>query len=718
MKPFQDPELDDVLQDEELQRLASMLSSARMPEPPLDEAFRTGLRRELMAEAWNMAEGRGNGLWRRAFAPPGMAWAAAAAGLIIIASVVLFATTQSPGGLTQVVVGSPMDGSKTVALQQPILVSFNQPMDHRTTEAAIQVTPATNVAFSWHSQDTTLEVLPTSGNLAPNTQYQVTIGPGAKTATGQPLATPQTITFVTQAPPTPTPLPTPRPTPANPLNEKQLLALSTAGAVPVQWSADSSSVYLIDSGALKVVPAKGGDATVVVPDGVTVMAISPAGDRLAYIRSGKIEILTFATGKTSELGVTAAPVQLGWAREKLVWTSADGVYTQGANTTTQLASLPPTGVVTVRSISPDGAHVAYLQDQKLLVLDVAAGKSITLGQTGARFLGWSPGGTYLMYSTGDAIVVADMQGNSISTLAAGGDPSWSSQDTVLLGGDTELSEVRPDGTASTKLANGTYRAPMWAANGASFIYFRGNGLFVGTAPALPPPPTALDQAAPVVAKFMDARLKGLSDQAAAFLDDNAKSVYRGAGLSLTVSDFSRYYVLIQEAVGVQPDTTRFVVRLVLSHGRIDVSDFEETLILVRDPNTKQFYIDQASAGTHRDLGRGAEVVSVNVTADSVKVTFDSDLTPGTVQDGVYITDWKGEKIDANAAYADRIVAISGLQLKPGGKYKLVVLTSVRDVQGRNVASEYDLEILGPVLKKSVNQKQLPPAALPSPTPAD
>ena len=46
MNSFHDPELDDVLQDEELRRLASVLRSARMPEPPLDDAFRTGLRRQ------------------------------------------------------------------------------------------------------------------------------------------------------------------------------------------------------------------------------------------------------------------------------------------------------------------------------------------------------------------------------------------------------------------------------------------------------------------------------------------------------------------------------------------------------------------------------------------------------------------------------------------------------------------------------------------------
>ena len=727
MTSYQDPELNDVLQDEELQRIAAVLSSAQVPEPPLDDAFQTALRRQLMTEAWDMAEGRRDRLWRRAFAPPRMAWAGAAAGLILIAAVVLFATTQSPGGFNQVVVGSPMDGSKTVALQQPILVSFNQPMDHATTEAAVQITPATNVAFSWHAQDKALEVLPASGNLAPNTQYQVTIGPGAKTASGQTLAAPQTITFVTQAPPTPLPSPTPRqtPTPGNALNEKQLATLTGPGPLPVQWSADSSSVYFVDAkGALKVVPAKGGDATVVVPDGVSVMAMAPAGDGLAYTRGGKIEILTFASGKTSELTVTSAPVLLGWAKDKLLWTAADGIYTQGANAPTVLAKLPTTGVVAALSIAPDGAHVAYQQDEKLLVLDVSTAKSVTLGQTGARFLGWSPGGGYLMYATTDAVVVADMQGATIATLASGGDPSWSSLDTVLLGTDTELYEVRPDGSAPTKLANGTYHSPVWAPNGATFIYFRGTGLYVATAPALPPPPTALELSTPVVTSFMEARLKGQSDQAAAFLDDNGKAAYRSAGLSLTMSgdpQFSRYYILTQETVSSQPDTTRFVVRLVLSHGKIDVSDFEETLTLVRDATAKKFLIDQASAGARRDLGKGASVVSVSIAADVVKVTFDSDLDPGTVHDGVYISDNKGdkgEKLEATITYADRVVTLSGMDLKPGGKYKLVVLTSVRDVQGRNVASEYDLDLLGPALKKSVNVRQAPANASPSPSAGD
>src|ERR1700674_5906239 len=221
-----DPELDDVLQDEELRRLAGVLTATQRSEPPLDDAFRSGLRRQLMQQAWEMGEGRPS-WWKRAFAPPGMAWIGATAGLLLIASVVVYTATHQTAS-SDVSFVSQWDGSSGVALQQPILVKFNQPMDHRTTEAAVQIAPATNVTYSW--QINTLAVQPTSGNLAPNTQYQVTIGPGATTATGQHLPSAGTITFVTQppAPPTPSPSPTSR-APASPTSlltgERQLALL-------------------------------------------------------------------------------------------------------------------------------------------------------------------------------------------------------------------------------------------------------------------------------------------------------------------------------------------------------------------------------------------------------------------------------------------------------------------------------------------------------------
>ncbi len=721
MNGYRDPELDDVLQDEELRRIATMLSVVQSPEPPLDEAFRSALRRQLMQEAWAKAEGR-DSWWRRAFAPPGLAWAGAAAGILLIASVVVFMLSQPPVGPFQLNVRSDLDGSRSVALQQPILVHFNQPMDHPSTESAVQITPATTVAFSW--QENTLSVQPTSGVLAPNTQYQVTIGSGAKTASGQQLATPQTITFVTQPPTQPSPIPTPRPTPtSNSLltGEKQLATLGGSTTAPVQWAADSSAIYYIDGkGALNVLQAKGGAVTVIAPDGASSPSVAPAGDQLAYIRSGKIEVLTFASGKTDELAVTPEPTLVGWSQTSLVWTAADGIYTQAANGSKQLARFPTPGVATPLSISADGTHVIYRLDQSLFVLDLTNGKSAQLGAAGATFAGWSPVGAQLLYGNGSAIVLADLLGNTQATLPIG-DASWSSQDAILLGTDTDISQIRPDASGSTRLSNGTYRSPVWAPNGTLFAFFRGGALWVASAPAMAPEPTPLEQASAVVTSFMDARVKKQADTAVLLLDDSGKQAYEADGMHLVITSdpgFSRYYVLTQEMASTDPDTARFVVRLVLTHGKIDVSEFEETLFVVRDASTRKFFVHQATASSHRDLGKGAEVVAVDVAADTIKVTFDSDLDPGTIKDGVVLFDPKGKQVDTTASYAQRVVTLSGLNLKPGEQYKLVVLPTVRDVSGHNIANEYDLDFVGPSAKKHQDHKQQPVPSSASPSPSD
>src|SRR5205809_7534691 len=118
MNSYHDPELEDILQDDELRRVAAVLSSVRSPEPPLDDAFRTSLRRQLMQQAWAMSEGR-NSWWRRAFAPPGLAWAGAAAGLVLIAAVVVWGALQQPAGSPQAFVQTAVDGKSNAAHEHP-----------------------------------------------------------------------------------------------------------------------------------------------------------------------------------------------------------------------------------------------------------------------------------------------------------------------------------------------------------------------------------------------------------------------------------------------------------------------------------------------------------------------------------------------------------------------------------------------------------------------
>ena len=212
------------------------------------------------------------------------------------------------------------------------------------------------------------------------------------------------------------------------------------------------------------------------------------------------------------------------------------------------------------------------------------------------------------------------------------------------------------------------------------------------------------------------------------LDDNGRKVYAGSnpGLNLLVGgdpSLSRYYLLTQEITGTDPDTAQFVVRLVFSHEKIDVSTYEETLTLVRTQGSQQFLVDQSTIGPTLMLGKGAEVVSVEITPGTVKVTFDSDLMPSTVPAGVIILDSKGKQIGATPVYSSRTVSFNNLDLKPEKTYKLVVLSTVQDVGGHNIAAEYDLTFAGPNNSKAGKQHdgQSPspspePTALPTATP--
>jgi Tol biopolymer transport system component len=718
-----DPDLDDVLQDDELVRLGGLLRSTRRAEPPLDEAFRSALRRQLMQKAWEMGEGH-TPWWRRLSAPatPSLAWVGAAAGVLLIASVVIYTASQQPGvGVDQLIITSPIADAHAVQLQQPILVAFNQPMDHKSTEKAVTIAPATYVAFSWNVN--TLKVQPTSGTLSPNTQYQVTIGPGARTQAGNALLTsPKTITFVTSpsATPTPTPRPTASPT-QGPLAEHKLTSVPSGTTATPQWSADSNTIYMVgDKGALQSVTASDGTVKVLVADGVSFLSIAPAGDRLAFVRAGKIQILTLASGSTADVATGSGFTALSWVNDQLFWAAGEGVFKTAADGTSQVTA-GTQGNSSILSIAPDGAHAIQQEGNSLSVLDLATSRSTKLGGDAAAFLGWSPDGSRLLYRGNDATVVADASGQTIATILSG-DTSWSVKDEILVGNDTSLIAVRPDGYGLTKLSTGTYREPVWAPNGTTFAFVRGAAIWSATAAPLPPEPAAIDQASAVVSSFMNARVRVDSNLASTYLDGKGKQAYSSSGLPLLISgdaSFSRFYVVAQEMTERHPDTARFVVRLVLTKGTLDVSDFDETLTIKRNQASDPFLIDQATAGPTRDLGKGAEVVSVDIAAGSIKVVFDSDLVSDTVADGVVLLDNKGTRGGGASTYANRTVVITGLELAPGASYKLAVLTTVQDVSGRNVPSEYDLSIVGPAAATATGGQgdvSNPPSPDPSPIP--
>jgi hypothetical protein len=724
MKDNIDRELEDALGDPELIRIARLLSAARSPEPPLDDAFRSGLRRQLMDQAWDKAEGR-NAWWRRLFAPQGMAWAGAAAVVVLVASVVLYTATQPPGSLTQEVrISTPLDDQATVAPRQPILVSFNQPMDHPSTEAAVQITPSTAVTYAW-SGDTEMYIAPKSGNLAPNTQYQVTIGPGAKTLHGNKLTAPQTVTFVTSSEPNAAPSPTPSPKPS-PSNTSLLTGVTQvasdyppAGTVyPVLWSSDSSTIYFVGAGgALESVPAKGGVVNKLVADGVSLTALAPAGSRLAYVRGGKIEILDLTDGSTTEVAVDAPPTAMGWANGRLYWGTANAVFRLEAGAPAQLTDVSDLSGSVV-SIAPDGRNAIVQTGDGLVIVNLASAKRSPLcgGGCATTLEGWSPDGSRVVYNG----TIADTNGKTVSSNppADPADMSWSTQNEILLGSNTALFEVRPDGTEYMTLANGTFHHVVWAPDGSTFAYTNGASLFVATAPASKPQPKAVDQALRVVNQFMQARLDGKVERAGSFLDDAGKAAYGNSSPSLIPAgdpSFKRFYILTSE-VDPTNNSVRVVVRLVFAHGKAEQYSIEETLTLVRAEATDPYLIDSAAAGPQLEFGKGPQVVTVKVTATEVDVTFDSDLIATSIGN-VTLQDAQGVQVAGTVNYLDRTVTFTGLQLTPGAHYRLVVLPGVEDVGNHNAAAEYDLDLVGPAPDTTAGGVTPPPGPSPEPSPS-
>jgi len=709
MSDFRDPELDDLMQgDPELLRIARMLASSKSPQAPLDDAFRARLRRQLMDQAWDTVEGK-RPWWSGFMAPQRVAWVGAAA-VLVIAATVVYTVTQpvAPSTTTFLQISSPLADQQDVASVQAIPVKFNVPMDHPSTEAAVQVTPATAVAFSW-SGDQLLYVTPKSGDLAPNTQYQVTIGPGAKAQNGTANSKPQTLTFVTASTPTPSPSASPTPSPSTPATtltgERQLTTDYPTSDVnyPVAWSADSRTVYFVGPSprGLESVSLSDGSKNTIVPDGVSIPTASPVFNRLAYVRNGEIEILDLATGRTAQIATSVAPTALAWVRQQLYWGSALGIFRAGVGEQTRVLTLPDPNDSVV-SIAPDGNHALLANGQALAILDLSTQATSNVGQAGDSFVAWSPDGTRLVLQSG----IYDSTGHQVSGIPPG-DVSWSRSNEILIGSDTGIFEQAADGSGYTELEQGTFRSPAWAPDGSTFVFVRGSSLWVATAPSAGKPSSGHELALQVVSDFMQARLKGQDQRAASFLDAKGQAAYATGSPALIPQGspgLRRWYRVMSEVNPVD-QSVRVVVRLIFASGGVERSSTEETLTLVRAQATDPYLIDNATAGPQLQFGKGPQVIFVKLSPAKVAVLFDSDLLPTSVG-SVTLQDDQGKPVAAKVDYSDRIVTLSNLQLVPGAHYRLVVLPGLQDVGNHNVAAEYDVDFVGPSASDPIAAQQV------------
>jgi hypothetical protein len=697
-----DRELDELFEaDPHAQEQLRLLRTARLRTPPLDPAFKLALRRRLMAEAYERYERQARpGLLARIFTGPRFAFATAVTGLVLIAVIFLATGNLFGPGPVEVV-----ESSHPVAVDQPISVSFNQQMDHKSVESAIQIEPATQVTYQW--QGNTLLIQPVSGTLAPNTQYHVTIAPQAKAAAGATIGKTAVVAVNTTPVATPPPSPAPSPT-ASPVaaitSERNLAA---AGA-PLGWSADGLTLYYLAGSDLAQIQADGSGQKTLLGGGVTAAAVSSDGHRLLALQGGKVlELSLPAQGSPEVLSSLPGVNGLGWqGTTPIYWTGGPGAVTFfNATDQRQLGAIQ--GPVGSLYLSPDGSKLVYTPASAApaspspaagptapgpvaRLYDFSSGSEHPWAANLASNVAWEPGSTRVAFLAAGSVQVAQPDGTGakavLSLAAPTAEIAWTpaNQLLVVTGSGTWL--VKPDGSGSAQLRSSSVgTTPTWAPNAGRAALTRSGALWeveIGTATS-----AALDLSTGdrVVAQYEKARIN--ADAAAA----NALLTASGARTqpSPVTGDarLSRYFVISNQ---VTASDVRFNVRLIFAKGNNEVRYQDELLVLVASADSLK--IDSVTDSPAHDLGKGPTVNSVGRVPGGVVLVFDSDLDPGTVAGSVSMLGPDGKPVALTPAYANRRLTITA-SLKTGADYQLQIASSLRDIDGQALQGGFQYQFV-------------------------
>ena len=116
-----------------------------------------------------------------------------------LASAWLFVGVVNPAA-PRVTEASPPDGARGVTTRPELELRFSAPMDAASVEAALAFDPPIPASYEWQNNATRLLIVPVRP-LAPETEYVLNLGPGARDRQGAALAgAPLARRFVTDAP--------------------------------------------------------------------------------------------------------------------------------------------------------------------------------------------------------------------------------------------------------------------------------------------------------------------------------------------------------------------------------------------------------------------------------------------------------------------------------------------------------------------------------------
>ncbi len=691
MSNHRDPELEDIYKREPvLERYVNLLRSSRLKQPPLDPNFRPALRRRLLQAAYERYEMRRHpSLLARIFSGPGMALGLAAAAVLLLAFVLVVngGSWFGPGQVQITTVGRP------VAVNQPITVSFNQAMDHSSVEKAIQIEPATQVTYTW--QGNNLVIQPSSGELAPNTQYHVTVAADAKTAPGVKIGQAAVVAITTTAlpPPSPTPIPSPSPPPPPQITAERSLP-GTSGRV-IGWSADGHSMFFIaSSGDLNLISSDGA-VLKTIASGVRLASVMPGGSAVAYATTGSSSKLYIANPDTGvQVADTRSADAIGWQAGKPV------VQVQGeigpAGTTTKLPAadvqcvFAPDGNKLVCATIPS-TNQASPKPVITFLYDLAAQRA-TNWPAAALGFAWRPDGSSVAYWSGGSVFVAAPDGSGPIEVGKSPQPSiqsWSPNGQFLLfANQSGATIVKADGSGLHQLSQASFEDPVWAPVGGQFAFARGGSLWIDD---LTISGTAIDlgAAGTVVDQYEQARINkdaGALNLLAPSPSPSAASTATPSPLAPDVH-LARYFVISSQAT---TSDARFTVRLIFAKGKDEVRYQDEQLVVV--PAGSGLKIGSITDSPPHDLGKGPTVNSVQLLNGFVVVVFDSDLDPATVGRSTRLTGADGKPVELTTAYFNRRLTVTA-KLTGGEKYHLSLADSLRDIAGQSLQGGYEYDFV-------------------------
>jgi Bacterial Ig-like domain len=710
-RPPVDDELEGIFDRPSDVAFAQRLHEAPRPMVEADPAFREALRRRLLQEAWKRKEPR-RPWYRRLLGPPGLAWAGAMAGVLLI----VFATvtlSQNTSGSTEKVFTSPINGHTQVATTSAIVVNFPQPMNPAATEQAAKISPATEASYHWTDNNQTLTIVPKNDGLAPGVEYQVTFTAGARTESNQPLTpsttSPAPITFVTQQPPQPTPAPTPSstasPSPApapSPLSGVRELG-SSDGSQPV-WSLDGTEVYVIgQGGSLTAYPARGGAGSAIAQGGVSQVVAGPAGP--AYLAGTTV---SYDGTTTNVPGVTSIGFQSTARGLQLMAVAGTAVSRPGTGVASFTLQAAPTAAA---AFSPSGNELVYLAADGLHLVDLVTNTESTVGA--ATTLGaWAPAGDEYAYIDQGGLSILNAASGSttgVPGLAGVSAVSWTNNG-LLISTAAGIQELTSPSAPASTLTGAAAAAASWSPASVLLSYVQAGDAYV----AMVDSSSAMAAISNVLTQFMAARQSGSVSEAQSLLTPSAQATFNaGSGLYLTTygtEALNRWSVILAQPSGVA------VVRTVFSQGT-QQSVFDEQFQIARAG--QQYLIEQA-VGTpvQTGVGGGPAIETIQVGPASISVRFDSDLNPATVPAGLIVQETSGAPVAPQSATYNattRTVLISLPTLSAGVQYQLQILSGLKDVNGQS-ATRVQIAFSSPAAQPGAVSSPAP-SPTPSPSPS-